>query len=40
MEKRLKVLLDVDEGLLGVCGVPLRLVLAIEVVVVICSLAC
>ncbi len=33
--KRLKVFLDVDEGLLRVCSVPLGLVLTIEVVIVI-----
>ncbi len=33
--KRLQVLLDFDEGLLGVCGIPLGSVLAIKVVVVI-----
>ncbi len=33
--KRLKILPDVCEGLLGVCGVPLGGVLAVEVIVMI-----
>ncbi len=34
--ERLVILPDVYEGLLGVCGIPLGLVLVVEIIVVFC----